>query len=432
MGYQENIQRSTICLSAISPIHIKGKDIDYGQGFVRRDNHSAYSINHAKLGKYLLSKRKLDIYLEEVDKSISRSKFKDFSFQKFLEEHRLYNVDKPETHRDLIDAGVFNNIVQSTNDKQFVRDGMQRAFIPGSSIKGFIRVACIYEHFKNRLFAKWEDFEKEIRAYDKGLNDCFRAIFVTDSRALDIRELKNEEVTIVSRNIRNEIVIDDVKLGEARVIEIFGKIKIQADKLYDIDEKLIQQNSLKPGDLVLTYKLDSKRKKIIDLTVKEKQLSCEPEIKKIISLNFKDNEDVECFNGKTDFDIILNMNYKNPPFQSIEHLLRVIDSFSRKIWELEANYLSEITEDIASIANIIAFYSQPLSTTTARLGFGTGLISKTPDGILEQAILTDLVNAFFEPKKNPPHIRPKSRRMITSNSKAILPLGWVRLEFNHE
>jgi CRISPR-associated protein Csm5 len=428
MGYQEKIERSTIFLSALSPIHIKGKDIDYGQGFVRRDNNSAYSINHAKLGKYLLSKRKLNIYLEEVDRFISRSKFKDFSFQKFLEEHRLYNVDKPETHTELINAGVFNNIVQSTNNKQFVRDGMQRAFIPGSSIKGAIRVACIYEHFKNKLFTKWEDFEKEVRAYDTRLTDSFRAISVTDSRALDIRELKNEKVTIVSRNIRNAIVIEETKAGEARVIEIFGKIKIQADKLYDIDEKLIQQNSLKPGDLILTYKLDDRRKKIIDFTIKEKQLIREPETKKIISLNFKDNEDIECFNGKTEFDIILNMNYQKPPFKSIEHLLRVIDSFSRKIWELEANYLLAITEDMASIANIKAFYSQPLSTTTARLGFGTGLISKTPDGILEQPILTDLVNAFFEPKKNPPHIRPKSRRMITSNSNAILPLGWVTLE----
>jgi CRISPR type III-A-associated RAMP protein Csm5 len=432
MGYEDNIKRRTIHLTALSPIHVKGKDLDYGQGFVRRDNYSAYAIDHTKLGKYLLIKRKLDAYLEEVDYLISRRRFKEFDFQTFLQHHQLYNVDNPETHRELIDAGVFKGIVESTNDKQFIRDGLRRAFIPGSSIKGYIRVACIYDHFKNNSFKRWEDFEKEIRAFDCTLTDRFRSVSVTDSIVLDIQKLKNEEVSIVSRNIKNEIVIPQAKAGEARVIEMFGKIKIEADKLYDVDEKMIKKYSLKSGDLILMYKLDSKQKIVIDLTLKEKHFNSESQTQKIISLNFKDTNEIECFSGETEFDIILNKNHQNPPFSSIKQLLQVIDSFSRKIWALEAKYLSEITENIDSISNIKSFYSQPLSNATARLGFGTGLISKTPDGILDELMLTSLVNAFFEPKKNPPHLRPKSRRMITINNQAILPLGWVKLELTNE
>ena len=94
---------------------------------------------------------------------------------------------------------------------------------------------------------------------------------------------------------------------------------------------------------------------------------------------------------------------------------------------MEIKYASQITENTGRITRIQDFYSQP-RTANARLGFGTGLISKTPDGILEETMLTELVNAHFEPKKDPPHTRSKSRRGISSGNNAILPLGWVKLK----
>lgn len=429
MSYEEKIERRTVKLTAVTPLHIKGKDIDYGQGFVRRDNYSAYAIDHARLGKYLLSKNKFEVYLEEVDRLISCRKFKVFDFQKFLKLHHLYDIDKPKTHEELIKAGVFKGIVESTSDKQFVRGGMQRPFIPGSSIKGFIRVAYIYEHFKNKVFANRENFEKEIRNFDRHLADVFRFISVTDTCELNIQQLKDETVSIISRNTRNEKILAQAEKGEARVIDMFGKIKLQANgiKLYDIDEEIVRKLSLKAGDIISSYKTDKKGKVVKELTVKEKASVSKPVTQKVISLKFKDNEELECFNGETTFDIILNKNNSNVPFKSVEYVLGVLDSFSQKIWELETDFISEITENIASISDIGAFYSQ-LRTANARLGFGTGLISKTPDGILEETMLTELVNAHFDPKKDPPHTRPKSRRVISSDNNAILPLGWVRLE----
>jgi len=429
MSYEEMIERRTVKLAAITPLHIKGKDIDYGQGFVRRDNYSAYAIDHTKLSKYLLSKNKYEVYLEEVDRLISRRKFKDFDFQKFLKLHHLYDIDKPETHDELIKAGVFKGIVESTNDKQFVRDGMQRPFIPGSSIKGFIRVAYIYKNFKDKVFANRETFEKEIRNFDRCLTGVFRFISVTDTCELNIQQLKDETVSIISRNTRKEEMLAQAKEGEARVIDMFGKIKLQANgaKLYDIDEKLVKQFMLKAGDIISSYKIDKKEKIVEELTVKEKTSVGEPTTQEFISLKFKDKEELECFNGEATFDIILSKNNSNAPFKSIEHVLETLDSFSQKIWEMETDFISKITENVASITNIKSFYSQP-RTANARLGFGTGLISKTPDGILGETMLTELVNAHFEPKKDPPHTRPKSRKVISSDNNAMLPLGWAKLE----
>ncbi len=429
MTYEDKIERRTIRLTTVTPVHIKGKDIDYGQGFVRRDNYSAYAIDHTKLGKYLLSKGKFEIYIEEIDGLINRRKFKDFDFQRFLQEHKLYQIDKPETHIELIAAGVFKGIVGSANNKQFVRDGMRRAFIPGSSIKGFIRVACVYEHFKNRVFAKWRNFEDEIREYNKLLTDSFRYISVTDSACLDIKNFKDETVSIVSRNIRKETVLPKTEVGEGRIIE-FGKIKLQISdtRFYDIDESLIHRLSLKNGVIISSYNLDSKGKKVINLTIKDKGVSeSHPELVKIVALNFKSDEELECFNGETEFDVILNKNPTNTPFKSIEHLIQVLDSFSENIWKLETKYLTEITENLSRIEKIKNFYDGT-RIANARLGFGTGLISKTPDGILEETILTELVNTLFEPKKEPPHIRPKSRKVISSNNNAMQPLGWIKLE----
>ncbi|ACF44635.1 RAMP superfamily CRISPR-associated protein [Pelodictyon phaeoclathratiforme] len=429
MTYEDKIERRTIRLTAVTPVHIKGKDIDYGQGFVRRDNYSAYAIDHMRLGKYLLSKGKFEVYLEEIDGLINRRKFKDFDFQKFLQTHNLYNINNPETHRELIDAGVFKAIVGSTNNKQFVRDGMLRAFIPGSTIKGFIRVACIYEHFKNKVFLKWEEFENEIRDYDKSLIDSFRFISVTDSRELDIQSIKDETVSIVSRNIREETVLPKTEEGEGRIIE-FGKIKLQIGdtRFYDIDESLTNRFRLKTGVVISSYKLDSKGKKVIDLTIKDENISRgQSDLVKIVALNFKSDEDLECFNGETEFDIILNKNPANTPFKSIENLIHVLDSFSKNIWDLETKYLSQITENANNIEKIKKFYDGK-RIANARIGFGTGLISKTPDGILEETVLTELVNALFQPMKPMPHTRPKSRKVISSSSEAVLPLGWIKLD----
>lgn len=429
MSYEDKIERRTVKLTVITPLHIKGKDIDYGQGFVRRDNYSAYAIDYTKFGKYLLSKGKFELYLKEVDRLISRRKFKDFDFQKFLKAHHLYDIDKPETHRELIEAGVFKGIVETTNDKQFVRDGMQRPFIPGSSIKGFIRVAYIYEHFKNKSFVNREIFEKEIQKFDRHLADIFRFISVADSFELNVQQLKDETVSIISRNTRNERALVQAEKGEARIVEMFGKIKLQANstKLYDVDEKLVKRFMLKTGDIISSYKIDKKGRVVKELTVKETKSVSKSIIQKVISLKFKDKEELECFNGDTTFDIILNKNNSNVPFNSIEHVLEALDSFSQRIWELEKKYVSEITEDVGTITNIRAFYSQ-LRIANARLGFGTGLISKTPDGILEETMLTELVNAHFNPKKDPPHTRPKSRRFISSGNNVMLPLGWVKLD----
>lgn len=432
MGYEKNIEKKTIRLKTISPIHIKGKDVDYGQGFVRRDNYSAYAIDHTKLGKYLLSKGKFEIYLEEVDRLINRRKFKKFDFQKFLKDYHLYDIDKPETHRELIDAGVFKGIVGSTNDKQFIRDGMKRPFIPGSSIKGFIRVACIYDHFKNKLFTDFRKFEREIRNYDRWLTERFRFLSVTDSGTLNIQRLKDETVSIVSRNIKNEKLLQ-AEEGGAKVVEVFGRIKLQTHdaRLYEIDEKLFQQYSLKTGKMVSSYTLDKKGKVVIGFTVNERASIRELTIQKVVSLKFKDKEELECFNGETNFDIILNKNNPNFPFKNIEHLLEVLDSFSQKIWKLEAKYLSEITENVDRIGGIKKFYEET-RFANARLGFGTGLLGKTPDGILDESMLNDLVNARIKPEKAPPHKRPKSRRMIVSNDFAILPLGWIKMGIKND
>lgn len=428
MFYEDKIERRTIRLTTVTPIHIKGKNIDYGQGFVRCDSYSAYAIDHTKLGKYLLSKGKFEVYIEQIDRLISRRKFKDFDFQKFLQDHNLYHIDKPETHRELIRAGVFKGIVNTTNDKRFILDGLRRAFIPGSSIKGFIRVAFIYDHFKNKLFANSEDYEKEIRDYDRRLTEDFRYISVIDSAELDIKNLNNETVSIISRNIREEKKTQKINVGEGRIIE-FGKMKLQVGdvEFYDIDESLINRLQLRNGVVISSFTLDKKGKKIINLVVKKASLESQSELDQVVSLNFKSNEELECFNGETEFDIIINKNHKSHPFESIENIIQVLDSFSQKIWDLEAKYFTEVTEDISRIANIKAFYSQP-RIANVRLGFGTGIISKTPAGILEQGVLTNLVNSLFEPKKDPPHTRPKSRKIISLNNNGILPLGWARLD----
>lgn len=420
MSYEDNIERHKIYLTAITPIHIKGKDVDYGQGFVRRNSCSAYAIDHSKLGKYLFSKGKLDVYLEEVDRYINRQKFKEFDFYGFLLKYNLYDIEKSETHKELIEAGVFKGIVQYAGDKKFIRDGMSRAYIPGSSLKGFIRVACIYEYLKQKKYKNWLDLERDIRDYDRKLTDSFRFVSVTDSCEINIQNLTEKTVSVVSRNIHHKKSF----VGVARVVEIFGKIKLETSdtKIYEIDQKIIDHYMLKMGDSISSFTLDKKGRTVEDVKISV----VEPVVNRNVDIKIKEKEDIECFDGGVTFDIILNMNY-DIPFSGISQILDVLDSFSQKIWDLEKKFFLEINENELGLDDIRYFYSQKRNAN-ARFGFGTGLITKTPDGILDEVVLTELVNYFFPPRKELPHTRPKSRRIILQNNNAVFPLGWAKLQ----
>ncbi|MFQ5772808.1 MAG: type III-A CRISPR-associated RAMP protein Csm5, partial [bacterium] len=167
------LEYKTIRLKTISPVHIKGKDIEYGQGFVRRDEFTAYAIDANKLAEYLFEFSNdftlVEKYAQQIEKLSLQNKLKDFDNEKFLAEARIYHHKRNKAREhELIRKGVFSAVVNATPDTHFIRDGLGRPFIPGSSLKGVIRTAIMYDMAKKFLH---QSTDNQVKSFLVNISD---------------------------------------------------------------------------------------------------------------------------------------------------------------------------------------------------------------------------------------------------------------------
>ena len=167
------LEKRTITITTISPIHIKGKEIDYGQGFVRRDSQTAYAIDSNKLAEYLYYKTNdlslVNKYVNTVEGYISNNKLKKFVIGDFLSSNGIFHYQhNRKWEKELIDLGVFKSIVNAPNEDKFVRNGKGKPFIPGSSVKGALRTAVMY--YLARQFLN-EKQDNPVKSFLKNISD---------------------------------------------------------------------------------------------------------------------------------------------------------------------------------------------------------------------------------------------------------------------
>ena len=176
------LETKTIQLRTISPVHIQGKDIEYGQGFVRRDDQTAYAIDADKLAQYLYEKTNdltlLNKYVDEVEEKAMRNKMKDFDFEGFLSGAGIYHHEKLKVReKDLINFGVFKSVVIAPQGNQFIQNCRNNAFIPGSSLKGVLRTAVMYDLVRKKLNSPNNNTAKDfINGINKKVSDYLTKI----------------------------------------------------------------------------------------------------------------------------------------------------------------------------------------------------------------------------------------------------------------
>ncbi|MHB8338423.1 MAG: type III-A CRISPR-associated RAMP protein Csm5, partial [Ignavibacteriaceae bacterium] len=152
------IETKKINLRTFSPMHIKGKDYKYGEGFIRRNDNSAYVLDIGKLFNFIHNEMQKDELLYKynnlIENAILLNKIKEFDNEKFLSDEGIYNYLTNKTlEAGLIHYGAFSSIVSLTKENEFIKDGKNRAYIPGSSIKGGIRTALFYsgiQYYKSK------------------------------------------------------------------------------------------------------------------------------------------------------------------------------------------------------------------------------------------------------------------------------------------
>ncbi len=292
------IETRILKLKTISPIHIKGKDIDYGQGFVRRDEQTAYAVDINKLAEFLVAQSNdltlVENYLLRFEESIKSRQKDGFTIEKFLSDNNIYHCKNNTVHKNkLIEADVFKSVVNAIKETDFIKNGYSKAYIPGSSIKGMIRTAVMFkiaeklkneaetnkvkdflENISNKIIefetaAKGKDkreinilkgkFSKELQEFifqttkfispkaetvNKANRDFFRCIKVKDSSEIQNFKRVNIFVTSMKKAKKsNEIIKEDLtdKIGKLVSIEESVAVEYQ-NKSYDFTNKVYRNN----------------------------------------------------------------------------------------------------------------------------------------------------------------------------------------------
>ncbi|HWQ47597.1 MAG TPA: type III-A CRISPR-associated RAMP protein Csm5, partial [Methanosarcina sp.] len=134
-------------LETLTPLFIKGKDLDYGEGMLRGSDGVVYLIDNDKLCEYIYDKKKIEEYVHEFDGRNKKPRLKDF-----LNRNAIYPNDS-ELRK--ISKGIteISEKVRQDDEEQktnFIQNGKKKPFIPGTSLKGAIRNAVLWKFLQDK------------------------------------------------------------------------------------------------------------------------------------------------------------------------------------------------------------------------------------------------------------------------------------------
>lgn len=184
---------------ALSPIHVGSGEKYTAREFIYKD------------GKYYFPD--MGLFYQEMIRLGLDKKFEHFllasnkkgiRLNHFLDDNRVnkwdfggYSLQETSCERDRSTPGNLNDI------SKFMRDGLEKPYVPGSSLKGAIRTILLNTYWKEEYFIKYlknkaiED--RQVIAWGpakkgKKLDDIFHEIRVSDSQPL-----LNEDLIIVQK-----------------------------------------------------------------------------------------------------------------------------------------------------------------------------------------------------------------------------------------
>ena len=478
-------------LITLSPLYIKGKEIDYGEGLLKGEDCNVYLIDNDKLCDYIDEKGKVDEYVKyfvrDEDQGYNdiqgfadfldiRILLEDFIVSGYARGHVAYVRKDGQEYR--INVREFKNYMRKQNPSLefgFRRDDyesyknislhyfltrydifpsseklkqmatgriqMEEAaphqafvqnidggyFIPGSSLKGAIRNAVLWKLMSDPAKKKWLQ------------------VFVTDKlNRLKQRQLKN-------KNNRKTGKRDLLEKFSAQFTDNHGKTL--ADQSFIIDKKAVH------GDHPDRWRRTNDILRDVFRLVKVSDanfvnMEMDKEIARAVCVSgnhtYQKGFDIhlQCVSPKSRarFKITIDLKLAETFFgkgnlpsylQSVENLLATVNAFFQTIWAEEkvffTNKKSVRVNDYSKrqfkvdTQDIEKFYSQ-LPTEHDGYVFRTGW----GGGLLSK---TQFLNLEPEQRKGIRDLKmprnepaPKSRSLIVGGEKAIMPLGWCQLK----
>ena len=466
-------------LSTLSPVHIRaGEPRLYGQGFIRLNDTDdfLYVVDPLKLQSeiFALGLDAVNTYTEVF--SDLQPKMNIAQVLKRIGYDYRSNIEK-----------ISNGIVRLPSGNRFMRSGLEQHFIPGSSIKGAIKTAVLYDNVKQRIAEgrlDLDDFvESQITKYlairhlnrrrQRSMRENFKRQFAKSllenafqslhpkerSPNRRRREERDGQFKDIFRAIKvKDAMIEETSIDLNRFAEVITHPNSQGATLKSLAGNEIQLpihkiiTNLKRGDWI---EIDTFEEKDGDQTVSPYVKVDEPTFsrvkfedilfttlsgKQIVEKNVGKNTRFECFSGRIPIEISIDREILESftradaklPFSDIDSLMNLCQNFAQAQWDDEQKFLTNHTSSGSiNLDKIDVFYtdSKNKNGATLRIGWGTGMLGTTVTLLLDELTRVKLRNEVISvDRRDRPQPAPKSRRFVLENGQPVSPLGWIELK----
>lgn len=364
-----------------SPIHIGNVEQKITPFEYIHQNEFVYQISDEKLSLFLRQKNLIDSYVAAVDRDGHR-----FRLLNFFKDNQ---VTLTETDLTKISGGRKTRLLGSglQDYKPFIRDGFGKPYIPGTSIKGVIRTAILYNLLKDFKNRDKEGFKRKIEQK------------ISEDIDQDFRK-KNKKKLF---RWANEEWLEGFLLGNKRKTPNTDWLRMlhvsDAYPANGIETVLIPANILKKEDR-WAYKKEASGQ---NTTI---WIECIPENTIFEFTVTWDNRLLEEFK-------ITNKEISLP--QDFNAILDNITQWAKDVHNFEKQFSAGYT--------LTEWYK--INHGNFRIGFGSGMISTTIVMLLDEDLRKKVRN--YAGLNRGQDIAPKSRRVWLKNNQAI-PFGWAAIE----
>jgi CRISPR type III-A-associated RAMP protein Csm5 len=476
-------------LETLSPLFIKGKDLDYGEGMLRGSDGVVYLIDNDKLCEYIVEKKKVEEYVQEFD-----GRNKNPSLKSFLNRNNIYPNDNELKKIAKGITEISERFQRDDEDKKtnFIQNGKKKPFIPGTSLKGSIRNAVLWKFFEDKknkflldtFFSSQREFlDKELQGlalisdalvkaesqdFD-GADEKMKLLFESSfSKKEQFEKSKNDDGFIIYTQDFNSVekILHGYQKNFAQYFSkktfqnnrsILSKLKFEQLPVAKKDLKYISKKDFnarwekgkKNNSLVDFFRLV----KVSDGNITEDNSLEWLQVKTICKDNFSQTYmkehvvTLECVPKatKAHFKISIDTELAKAFFpdgvptylHSVEELLRVVDEFFRSVANSEYKEFFSGAKPIPNNINrkekvdtglVEQFYKSTFGLQPDAILFRTGW----GGGFMSKTQflhieMADRVRVRDMIRYNGSPIAPKSRCQVVKGPNATEPLGWCKL-----
>ena len=378
-------------LSTLSPIHIRAGRLDYGQGFIRVDG-TVYVVDTPKLQAEIFAHggiKAVNTYTEAFIAPNAETNIAQV-LNEICYDYKS-NIKK-----------ISKGIVRLPSGNSFMQSGLGQHFIPGSSIKGAIKTAVLYNVVKDVLTRQ--------PTLLNNIVDTQITHYLSNHRPNDQKQYFAE---ILLENAFQSKHPQEHFLNKQRTEEPNGPFT-DIFKAIKVKDAIIEKSSeVQPKDIFFTTL--NKLNQIVRKRVGRR---------------------VKCFYGETTIEISIDHEILDSfkrggvrtPFSDLKSLLQLCQNFAQAQWDAERQFVKDYSSINFDEINLFYNNYKNKKHATLRVGWGTGMLGTTVSLLLDKNTRVRLRNEVISvDRRYRPQPAPKSRRFVLENGQPIYPLGWIEL-----